>query len=164
MNSKTFPVLIVEDSLADLELTLRELKRCNACGDIAVVRDGAEALEFVFCEGQFAGRVVEKQPRVVLLDLKLPLVDGLEVLRRIRADFRTLGLPVIIVTASNSEDDLAEAHKLGVSGYLLKPVEAEQLAAAIRTLSRVIRSAEAEITRTSMELFGGQNGKQHSHS
>jgi two-component system response regulator len=102
--------------------------------NIHVARDGAEALEFVFATDRYAGRDVDHGPRVVLLDLKLPKVDGLEVLRRIRADPRTRTLPVVVLTSSNQERDVTEAYALGVNSYIVKPVDFDRFAQAIREL------------------------------
>jgi CheY-like chemotaxis protein len=129
-------LLVVEDNRLDLELMLRALKKCGVPDKITVVRDGAEALDFIFCEGRFAGRSNGK-PRMILLDLKLPLVDGLQVLRRVRGDVRTRSLPVIVFTASNRDEDITESHRLGVSGYMLKPVDAEKLGQALKRLGSI---------------------------
>jgi two-component system, response regulator len=132
MNDNGPRILVVEDNRSDLELTLRALKRCMILGNINVARDGAEALDFIFCDGEFAGRPMEERPHVILLDLKLPLVDGMEVLRRVRSDPRTRSLPVVVVTASNYEREVNEAHRLGVVGYITKPVDSGKLTEAMK--------------------------------
>jgi CheY-like chemotaxis protein len=134
MNNNKFRLLVVEDNRADLELTLRALNRSGIACEAAVARDGAEALDYVFGEGQFASRPADDEPLVILRDLKLPLVGGMEVLRTIRGDDRTRRLPVIVLTGSNLDRDITESHQLGVSGYLLKPVDAGELANAIARL------------------------------
>jgi len=98
------------------------------------VRDGAEALEFILCTGAYANRNIENGPKVILLDLKLPLVDGLEVLRRIKADSRTQRIPVVVLTSSREERDIVESYQLGVNSYIVKPVDFEQFTASVRTL------------------------------
>ena len=113
---------------------LRALKEHNLCNSIQVARDGEEALEFIFCEGRFAARRMENQPRVILLDLKLPLVDGIEVLRRIRSDPRTHCLPVVVMTASDQERDITDTYELGVNSYIVKPVDFEKFTAAMKVI------------------------------
>jgi CheY-like chemotaxis protein len=127
-------ILLVEDNPQDLTLTLRALKKANLANHIHVARDGQEALQFIFCEGPYAGRHVENGPKVVLLDLKLPKVDGLEVLKRIKGDPRTKMIPVVVLTSSKEQKDLVESYKLGVNSYLVKPVNFEGFAAAVQEL------------------------------
>jgi two-component system, response regulator len=126
-------ILLVEDNPNDVELTLHALKRNNLANRIEVVRDGAEALEFVFATGRYAGRNIDRRPKVILLDLKLPLVDGLEVLRRVKADPRTRVIPVVVLTSSCEERDLVESYHLGANSYIVKPVDFEQFVEAVRT-------------------------------
>lgn len=121
MNRKL--ILLVEDNANDEYLTLRALKKYNVANDVTVAHDGVEALEFLFGEGRHAERDTREQPLVVLLDLKLPKVDGLEVLRRIRGDERTRLLPVVILTSSNEERDVINGYKLGTNSYVQKPVD-----------------------------------------
>ncbi len=125
-------ILLVEDNPNDVELALHALKRNNLTNPIHVVRDGAEALEFVFCAGAYAGRRPENGPKVILLDLKLPKVDGLEVLRQIKADPRTRPIPVVMMTSSREERDIVESYRLGVNSYIVKPVDFEQFSEAVR--------------------------------
>lgn len=116
-------ILLVEDNPDDVDLTLRAFRKHNLANHVEVVRDGVEALDYVFNIGDHAGRTSADQLQVVLLDLKLPKIDGLEVLRRLRADERTRYLPVVVLTSSNEEQDLAESYRLGVNSYIRKPVE-----------------------------------------
>jgi len=127
-------ILLVEDNPHDAELTLYALKKYNVANHIEVARDGAEALDYVFCTGAYAHRRIENGPKVVLLDLKLPKVDGLEVLRRIKADPRTRTIPVVVLTSSREERDIVESYQLGVNSYIVKPVDFEQFTQAVRQL------------------------------
>jgi two-component system response regulator len=127
-------ILLVEDNPDDVDLTLRALKKHNVQNDVVVVRDGAEALDYLFVTGNYASRDNDIMPAVILLDLKLPKIDGLEVLRRIRADERTKLLPVVILTSSKEEQDLVNGYKLGANSYIRKPVDFVQFSEAIRQL------------------------------
>jgi two-component system response regulator len=124
----------VEDNPDDEALTIRALKKNNIGNQVIVVRDGAEALDFLFCAGIYSSRDPREQPQVILLDLKLPKVDGLEVLRRVRADQRTELLPVVILTSSKEEQDRINGYKLGANSYVRKPVDFEQFVDAVRQL------------------------------
>ena len=115
-------VLIVEDDPYDLEMTLRGLREARLINHIEVARDGEEALDFLFCRGAFATRSPDDRPRVVLLDLKLPKVDGLEVLAALKADTRLCTLPVVMLTSSQEQSDLVRSYRLGVNSYIVKPV------------------------------------------
>jgi two-component system response regulator len=126
--------LLVEDNPSDAELALYALKKHNLANYIHIVRDGAEALDFIFCTGDYAGRRITDNPKVILLDLKLPKVDGLEVLRRIKADPRTRATPVVALTSSREERDIVESYRLGANSYIVKPVDFEQFAEAVRQL------------------------------
>lgn len=127
-------ILLVEDNPDDELLTLRALRQQNLANDIVVVRDGVEALEFLFAEGAYADRDATDTPSLVLLDLKLPKLDGLEVLRRIRADERTKLIPVTILTSSDEQKDLVESYNLGANSYVRKPVDFDQFTEAVRQL------------------------------
>lgn len=127
-------ILLVEDNPDDVELTLHALEEHNISNKIEVVEDGAEALDYLFATGAYAGRDMSEMPSVVLLDLKLPKVDGLEVLRRIRDDDRTKNLPVVILTSSSEEEDLTKSYELGANSYVRKPVNFDQFSEAVRQL------------------------------
>jgi two-component system response regulator len=127
-------ILLVEDNQDDMDMALRALRKANLTNKIQTVRDGAEALEFIFCEGAFAGRTFENPPKVILLDLKLPKIDGMEVLKRIKSDPRTKMIPVVILTSSKEQKDVIESYNLGVNSYIVKPVNFEQFAAAVQEL------------------------------
>jgi CheY-like chemotaxis protein len=127
-------LLLVEDNPQDLELALLALGEANFANHIHVARDGAEALEFIFCEGPYAMRRITDTPSVILLDLKLPKIDGLEVLKRIKSDPRTKRIPVVVLTSSKEQSDVIESYELGVSSYIVKPVNFEQFVAAVREL------------------------------
>lgn len=116
-------ILLVEDNPRDAELTIRALKKKNLANSLFHVEDGVEALDFLFARGQYAGRDINEAPKVVLLDLKLPRVDGLEVLTAIRADTRTNTIPVVIVTSSAEDPDVKRAYQLGANSYVIKPVQ-----------------------------------------
>lgn len=127
-------ILLVEDNPDDVELTLHALRKHNITNRVHVARDGAEALDFLFCEGPHAGRNCLDRPKVVLLDLKLPKVDGLEVLRRIKSDPRTQTIPVVVLTSSREERDMAESYRLGVNSFIVKPVDFAQFTEAVRNV------------------------------
>jgi two-component system response regulator len=133
VTEKSVEILLVEDNSNDEMLALHAFKKHNLANKIQVVRDGAEALEFVFCTGAYAERHFEN-PRVILLDKKLPLVDGMEVLRKIRADPRTRLVPVVMLTSSAEDRDIIESYQLGVNSYIVKPVDFEQFSEAVRQL------------------------------
>lgn len=127
-------ILLVEDNPHDVEMTLRVLKKHNLANQIEVVRDGAEALNFLFCAGAWSHRSGSDGPKVVLLDLKLPLVSGLEVLKKAKGDPRTRKIPVVVLTTSREDRDIAECYELGVNSYIVKPVDFDQFSEAMRTL------------------------------
>ena len=127
-------ILLVEDNPDDEVLTLRALTKSNIGNKITVVRDGAEALDYLFCKNVYADRDPHDQPQLILLDIKLPKVDGLEVLRRVRADERTRLLPVVILTSSKEQQDLIEGYRGGANSFVRKPVDFNQFADAIREL------------------------------
>jgi two-component system response regulator len=127
-------ILIVEDSQQDLDLALRALRKSNLANRVHVTRDGEEALEFIFCEGRYAERRMADGPRVILLDIKLPKVDGLEVLQRIKKDPRTRSIPVVMLTSSEEQNDVVESYHLGVNSYIIKPVNFEQFSEAVKNM------------------------------
>jgi CheY-like chemotaxis protein len=127
-------ILLVEDNPSDIELTLHAFRKHKLTNRIHVVRDGAEALDFIFGTGGYAGRDVTDRPKVILLDIKLPKVDGLEVLRRIKGDPRTRTIPVVLLTSSREERDIIDGYNLGGNSYIVKPVEFDQFTGAVREL------------------------------
>ena len=132
--SHAVEILLVEDSPEDAELTIRALRRNKIANEIHIAEDGAEALDFLFCRGAFEDRPASQVPRLVLLDLKLPKVSGLEVLRAIRADERTKAIPVVVLTSSKEERDVIDGYKLGVNAYAQKPVDFEQFSETVRQI------------------------------
>jgi two-component system response regulator len=134
MPDSAVEILLVEDNPDDVKLTLHAFKKFNLSNRVAVVRDGAEALEFLYGTGRYADRSAAHIPKLVLLDLKLPLVDGFEVLKRIKGDPDMKSLPVVIMTSSKEERDVVEGYALGVNSYIVKPVDFEQFTEAVRQL------------------------------
>jgi len=134
VNLNEIEILLVEDNAADEELAIHALRTNNLVNQIHVVRDGEEALDFLFCRGAHAYRDCEKPPRLVLLDLKLPKVDGLEVLRQLKSDARTKAIPVVILTASREERDMINGYQMGVNSYIQKPVDFGQFREIIKQL------------------------------
>ena len=134
MTQQTVEILLVEDNPNDVELTLHALKENNLSNHIEVVRDGEEALEFIFATGSYAGRSRDQRPKLILLDLKLPKVNGLEVLKRLKSDPLTKMIPVVVLTSSREEPDIVESYELGVNSYIVKPVDFEQFTEAVRHL------------------------------
>ncbi len=127
-------ILLVEDNPNDVELTLRALKKHNLANSVHVAKDGAEALDYIFASGAYEGRDIGKTPKVILLDLKLPKVAGLEVLREVKADERTKTIPVVVLTSSREEKDMVESYKLGVNSYIVKPVDFNKFVDAVGDL------------------------------
>jgi len=128
---KEVEILLVEDNPNDIELALRSLSKHNLANKIHVVKDGEEALEYIFATGAFAGKATNGTPKVILLDLKLPKVDGLEVLRRIKADERTKAIPVVVLISSPEERDNVESYGLDINSYIVKPIEFDKLINAV---------------------------------
>jgi two-component system response regulator len=124
-------ILLVEDNESDAKLTMRALKKDNICNNIIHLPDGAEALDFIFAKGKYSERKVEDKPKVILLDLNMPKIGGLEVLRQIRSDERTKYIPVVVMTSSKEDSDIVESYKLGVNSYVVKPVEFENFSKAV---------------------------------
>lgn len=133
--NSTVEILIVEDAPEDLELAMRALKKAGLANHIQVARDGEEALDFIFCRGPFSTRRIEDKPRVILLDLKLPKVDGLEVLQALKGDPRTHAIPVVVLTSSKEQSDLVKSYDLGVNSYIVKPVRFEAFVTAMEQFS-----------------------------
>ena len=127
-------ILLVEDNPDDEMLTIRALKKNNILNEVIVVRDGAQALDYLFAEGEYAGRDLDNRPEVILLDLKLPKISGLEVLKRIKSDERTKLLPVVVLTTSTEDQDLISSYEFGANSYIRKPVDFDQFIQAIGQL------------------------------
>jgi two-component system response regulator len=134
MNSENLDILLVEDNKDDMDLTLHALKREKLANHIFVARDGEEALDFLFCRGAFAQRSFEHPPKLVLLDLKLPKVDGMEVLKQVKSDPRTKNIPIVIMTSSKEERDLVSGYKLGANSYIQKPVDFDQFRETVKSI------------------------------
>ncbi|MEO7114021.1 MAG: response regulator [Polyangiaceae bacterium] len=127
-------ILLVEDNATDEKLTLLAFKNCGVSNEVVVVRDGVEALDYLFCTAKYAKRDVRELPTLVLLDLKLPRIDGLEVLRRMREDPRTKMIPTVILTSSTQDEDVLRGYQLGANAYVRKPVDFAEFASAAKTL------------------------------
>ena len=125
---------MVEDNMSDAELTIRALKKKNLANNLIHLKNGAEALDFIFCKGDFAGRDVNRTPKVILLDLKMPKINGLEVLQKIKADERTRKIPVVVLTSSKEDPDIRDCYAFGVNSYIVKPVEFENFLKAVSEL------------------------------
>ena len=130
-NLREAEILLVEDNPNDMELTLRAMSTYNLTNKIYVAEDGVEALEYVFAEGAYSRRDIKDKPQVILLDLKLPRIDGLEVLRKIKSDERTNAIPVVVLTSSTEERDIIESYELGVNSYIVKPVDFDKFISAV---------------------------------
>ena len=131
---KEVEILLVEDNPTDSELTIRALKKSHLANELAWVKDGAEALDFIFATGIYAQRSMLNPPKVILLDLRLPKVDGIEVLRRIKENERTNSIPVVVLTSSKEDRDIVESYALGVNSYVSKPVEFDEFAKTVAKL------------------------------
>lgn len=134
MTENEMEILLVEDNPADVELTLHALRHNKLANRIQLARDGEEALDFIFCRGAFSARSFNCQPKLILLDLKLPKVDGIEVLRQIKGDARTRPIPVIVLTSSKEERDMVQSYQLGVNSYVQKPVDFDQFRETVKQL------------------------------
>jgi len=134
MNVEELEILLVEDNPTDAELTMRALKRKNLANRLVWAKDGEEALDFIYARGQFADRNPEDLPRLILLDLRMPKVDGLEVLKEIKVHEKTRKIPVVVLTSSQEDRDVVESYKLGVNSYVSKPVEFDDFLEAVSTL------------------------------
>lgn len=127
-------ILLVEDNPSDAEMTIRALTKNNLANKLLHLKDGAEALDFIFCEGEYAGRQIKNTPKVILLDLKMPKINGKEVLAKIKGDARTKKIPVVVLTSSKEDPDIKECYSLGVNGYVVKPVQFDDFHKAISDL------------------------------
>lgn len=134
MSLDEIEILLVEDNPTDAELTMRALKRKNLVNKLVWVKDGAEALDFLFAQGEFSDRNPEELPKLILLDLRMPKVDGLEVLQKIKADDKMKKIPVVVLTSSKEDRDIVESYKLGVNSYVSKPVEFDEFIDAVSTM------------------------------
>ena len=134
MLNNELQILLVEDNMSDAMLTIRVLKKHNLANNIVHLYDGAQALDFLFGKGEYEGRNLAEKPKVIFLDLKMPKVGGLEVLRQLKADDRTKGIPVVMMTSSKEEKDIVESHRLGVNSYIVKPVEFENFSKTVADL------------------------------
>ena len=134
MNSNEVEILLVDDSQDDIDLTLHALRTENLANRVFIARDGEEALDFLFCKGPHVGRSFEKPPKLVLLDLKMPKVDGMEVLKQIKNDPRTRTIPVVLMTSSKEERDMVSGYNLGVNSYLQKPVDFDQFRKMVKLI------------------------------
>jgi len=134
MPTEPVEILVVEDDPFDLQMTMRGFRKANLVNRIQVARDGEEALDFVFCRGPYAARCIEDQPKVILLDLKLPKLNGLEVLAQIRGHPATRAIPVVMLTSSQEQRDLVRSYELGVNSYIVKPVDFDKFVRAVEEL------------------------------
>ena len=134
MNDNKVEVLLVEDNPHDAEMTIRSLKKVNLANRLIHLKDGKEALDFIFAKGAFSDRQIENKPKVILLDIKMPKIDGIEVLRQIKANEITKTIPVVIMTSSKQEQDIITSYNLGVNSYVVKPVDFESFAKAVSEL------------------------------
>jgi two-component system response regulator len=132
--SSSVEILLVEDNPSDAKLTIRALKKHNLCNNLVHLGDGAQALDFLFAKGEYSNRVIEDKPKVILLDLKMPKVGGIEVLKQIKGDERTRNIPVVIMTSSKEDQDIAECYSFGVNSYVVKPVGFDNFSKAVAEL------------------------------
>ena len=134
MDHHEVEILLIEDNIHEAELAIRSLKKNNLASRLKHIDDGAEALDFIFCTGRYEGRAMPFNPKLILLDLKLPKVDGLEILRRLKASPTTHLIPIVVLTSSKEEKDIIESYKLGVNSYIVKPMNFESFSKAIQEL------------------------------
>jgi two-component system response regulator len=134
MSPGSVEILLVEDNPYDVEMTMTALRKNNLANNVRVLQDGAEAVDYIFCSGQYDGKEFSQCPKVILLDLKLPKMDGIEVLRRIRGDERTKLVPVVVLTSSSEDRDRLETYKLGINSYIVKPVDFDQFIKAVEEI------------------------------
>ena len=134
MNYNEVEVLLVEDNMEDAELTIYTLKKINLANHLFHVKDGAEALDFIFAKGEYKARLMVNKPRVILLDIKMPKVDGIQVLRKIKGNKATKSIPVVIMTSSKEEQDMIASYNLGVNSYVVKPIETLEFVKAVSDL------------------------------
>lgn len=127
-------ILLIEDNMSDAELTIRALRKKNLANRLIHLKDGAEALDFIFCQGEFAHRNITNVPKVILLDLKMPRINGIEVLTKLRSDERTKCIPVVVLTSSKEDPDVEACYKLGANSYIVKPVEFDDFMKAVSEL------------------------------
>ena len=132
MKTSVQEILLAEDNPIDAELTIMALKQANVANPVVVVEDGAAALDYIFCRGAFANRKMEDTPSLILLDLKMPKVTGIEVLQKIKTDERTRSIPVVVFTSSQEDPDVKECYRLGVNSYIVKPLEFDKFAKTVR--------------------------------
>ena len=158
MNTSEVDILLVEDNQDDMDLALHALRRENLANKIFVVRDGEEALEFLFCCGAFAGRSFDHPPKLVLLDLKLPKVDGIEVLKQVKGDARTKTIPVVIMTSSKEERDMVNGYNLGANSYIQKPVDFDQFRNTVKQVGLYwLVTNEAPVTNAAPHAAGQES-------
>jgi two-component system response regulator len=129
--NEIYDIILVEDNASDAELTIRALKKNNISSKLLHLEDGEEALEYIFATGKYEGRNIEERPKVILLDVKMPKITGLEVLKKLKSDERTRTIPVVLLTSSKEDNDIAEGYKLGVNSYIVKPVEFDNFVKAV---------------------------------
>jgi CheY-like chemotaxis protein len=147
-------ILLVEDNQDDLDLTLHALKRENLANNIMIARDGEEALDFFFCRGKFAGRSMENPPRLVLLDLKLPKLNGIEVLQQVKSDPRTKSIPIVVLTSSPEEIDLVRSYNLGANSYIQKPVNFAEFRQTVKHLGLYWLVVNQPVPANAWEISG----------
>jgi two-component system, response regulator len=134
LNSTPVEILLVEDNPSDVKLTLKALQKHNLANKVTVLKDGAEALDFIYAEGKYADRNNREMPKVIFLDLKLPLVDGIEVLRKLKSEKITKKIPIVVLTSSKESKDIDECYKLGVNSYVVKPLDFEKFLESVSNL------------------------------